>query len=155
VLGRCAGHGAPASALAQTLGAYLCGLGLPKAEVALKLASPAAMRRLNAGFRGLDRPTDVLSFPALDGRAKPGFTGHLGDLAFCPAYAWSKRGRFHRDFGEECAFLLLHGLLHLSGRHHDSPTQERRMWALARSLHPLGRPYFRRLNALAPSGVTT
>ena len=152
-LGRCAGHGKPGAALEGVLAAYLCGLGLPKAEVALKLTGPEGMRRLNTGYRGQDRPTDVLSFPALEGRPPAGFQGHLGDLAFCPAYAWAKRRRFYPDFGAECAFLLLHGLLHLSGQHHDNPAQERRMWSLARALHPLGRPYFPRLKALKPLGA--
>lgn len=155
MLGRCPGHGAPAAALTGLLGAYLTDLGMPKAEVALKLCGTTAMRRLNAGFRGLDQATDVLSFPALEGRAKPGFQGHLGDLAFCPAYAWAKRGRFHPDFGAESAFLILHGLLHLCGQHHDSPAQERRMWATARALHPGGRRYFPGLKTLAPFGATS
>jgi probable rRNA maturation factor len=141
--------------MAGLLGCYLAGLGLPKADVALKLTGLDGIRRLNRGFRGLDQATDVLSFPALDARPPRGFSGHLGDLALCPAYAWAKRGRFHRDFGAESAFLILHGLLHLYGQHHDSPAQERRMWSLARALHPLGQPYFRRLNALAPLGATS
>ncbi|HTB34807.1 MAG TPA: rRNA maturation RNase YbeY [bacterium] len=153
VLGRCPGHGAPAAAMAGLLGAYLAALALPRAEVALKLTGLEGIRRLNAGFRALDRATDVLSFPALEGKPAAGFAGHLGDLAYCPAYAWSKRGRFHRDFGAESAFLLLHGVLHLCGQHHDSPAEERRMWGLARALHPLGRPYFGRLRALSPLGA--
>jgi probable rRNA maturation factor len=140
--------------MAGLLGVYLAALGLPKADVALKLCGEAGIRRLNAGFRSLDLATDVLSFPALDGRPKRGFQGHLGDLAFCPAYAWAKRGRFHADFGAECAFLLLHGLLHLCGQHHDSPAQEKKMWAMARALHPLGRRYFPALKTLAPLGAT-
>lgn len=151
VLGRARGHGAPDGALKGVLEAYLTGLGQPRAQVALKLVGEAECRRLNREWRSRDSSTDVLSFPGLDGRPPRGFEGHLGDLALCPPYAWRHRGRFAKAFGAECAFLLLHGLLHLCGRHHDSPSQERSLWQASRRLHPLGQPHFRALNALGPT----
>lgn len=153
VLGRVRGHGAPRAALRGVITVYLKGLGLAQAEVSVRLVGHAACRRLNRRWRGLDCSTDVLSFPGLDARPMRGYRGYLGDLALCLPYAWEKRGRFMSDFGAECAFLTLHGLLHLSGRHHDSPAQERALWRLSQRLHPLGRPYFTALQSLGPLGV--
>jgi len=149
-LGRAPGHGAPAAALRALLRSQLAALGLPDAGVTVRLVSERSCRGLNRRFRGKDGATDVLSFPALRRRAPLGFAGYLGDLALCPAYAWRRRGRFDPDFGGEAAFLVLHGLLHLSGRHHDDPAAERAMWRLSRRLHPLSRPWHAALRRLGP-----
>src|ERR1700681_3857377 len=52
-------------------------------EISVLLVGPAASRRLNAQYRGRDRPTNVLSFPAPRGLAAA--PGLLGDLVICPA----------------------------------------------------------------------
>ncbi len=132
------GGGAP---LARLLTDYLRALGLPRAGVCLRKVSERESRSLNARFRGVDAATDILSFPALPGRPPRGFQGYLGDLAFCPAYAWKRRGRIDPDHAVEAAFLLLHGLLHLSGRHHDTPAQEKAHWTLCKRLNPLCRKH--------------
>jgi probable rRNA maturation factor len=108
-------------------------------------------RALNRRFRGKDKATDVLSFPSVEGRVPRAFSGYLGDLALCLPYAWRKRERFDPDFGGEAAFLLLHGLLHLHGQHHDTPTQEAAMWRLQRRWHPLWRAHAAALRRLAPT----
>jgi probable rRNA maturation factor len=150
VLGRVDGYGRPGQALAGLLGAYLKALGLERASLTLMLVDGARCRGLNRRFRGLDRATDVLSFPSEEGPRKPGFDGYLGDMALCPPYAWRRRGRFYPDFGAESAFLVLHGLLHLSGRHHDSPAQERALWRLSLRLHRLSPPWHAALRRLGP-----
>lgn len=151
VLGVAPGFGAPRAAIQGLLQAGLRALGHPRAGLALRLVSSAQSRALNRRFRGLDRSTDILSFPASSARPLPGFAGHLGDLAFCPAYAWRKRRRFFDDHGEECAHLLFHGLLHLAGLHHDSRAQELRQESQARRLRPLAAPYTRALRRLGPA----
>lgn len=148
VTGGVKGWRVPRNALRALLSAYLKGLGMPKAGVTLQLVDEEGCRELNRRFRGKDQPTDVLSFPALDGRVPQGFAGYLGDLALCLPYAWKKRARFDPDFGGEAAFLLLHGLLHLSGQHHDNASQERAMWRLSKLHHPLHRPYLAALRGL-------
>lgn len=149
--GRVAGWRVPRAALKNVVRDYLRALGLGGASVTVLLCGEAASRRLNRKHRGLDQPTDVLSFPAESGRVPRGFDGYLGDLALCLPYAWRKRGRFSRNFAGEAAFLLLHGLLHLSGRHHDTPSQAAALWRLTRRLHPLARPRFIALAALRPT----
>lgn len=150
VVGSVDGYGAPARALKGVLAAYLRALRLPGAALTLTLVGGRDCRALNRRFRGKDRATDVLSFPAREGRPAPGFEGYLGDLALCPPFAWRERGRFFKDFGDEVAFLVLHGLLHLGGRHHDTPADEDSLWRLSRRLHPLGRPWSAALRGLAP-----
>jgi probable rRNA maturation factor len=150
VCGRAPGFGSPRAALLGLLASFQAALGLERASLTLRLVSGAESRGLNRRFRGLDRATDVLSFPASEGLKKPGFSGYLGDLALCPAYAWRRRGRFHPGFGAESAFLIGHGLLHLSGRHHDSPAQERALWRMSLRLHPHSRPWTAALERLGP-----
>lgn len=150
VCGRVQGWHAPRPALRSLLSAYLQALGMPQAQVTLRLVGDGVCRSLNRRFRGVDSATDILSFPGFEGRPPKGFNGYLGDLALCLPYAWRKRGRFDPAFSGESAFLLLHGLLHLCGQHHDSPAQEARMWRRSRRLKPLSRPFLKALAALRP-----
>jgi probable rRNA maturation factor len=150
VLGRVPGFSPPRKALSAVLGRYLAALELPGASVNLLLVDDEACRRLNRDFRGKDAATDVLSFPAQEGKVPSGFTGHLGDLALGLPYAWKKRGRFAARFEAETAFLLLHGLLHLTGRHHDTAAQERAMNQLHQRVFPAAAGLFESLRGLRP-----
>ena len=150
VTGSLRGWRVPRQALRALLADYMAALGMPKAGLTLQMVDNAASQELNRRFRGHDQPTDVLSFPTLTGRAPKGYGAYLGDLALDLPYAWAKRGRFDPDFSGEAAFLLLHGLLHLSGQHHDSPAQDRLMWRLSRLHHPLWRRHKAALRALRP-----
>jgi probable rRNA maturation factor len=80
--------------------------------VTIALASDARVRELNRTYRGVDKATDVLSFPA-------GETGTLGDVVIARGVA----GRQARDAGHalatELRVLALHGLLHLLGYDHE------------------------------------
>lgn len=128
VHGRVDGWRTPVDPMRRLLGAYLEALGLSRAGVSLQWVDDEECARLNRSFRGIDAPTDILSFPSQTGKARPGDTRYLGDLALNLPYAWRKRGRFHPRFEGEVAFLALHGLLHLCGLHHDTPAQERALW---------------------------
>jgi probable rRNA maturation factor len=123
------------------IGYYLKSLGFPKATVSLSLCSDAESRRLNRAFRHKDEATDILSFPALDEAPSKKQQGHLGDLALNLDYAWRRRGRFSESFDKELAFLVLHGLLHLVGVHHDTPRDEARMQSLMRRHFPVPAKY--------------
>lgn len=68
------------------------------------------MRRLNKQYRGLDQPTDVLSFPLEDFKPGPDKIIRLGDIVICQTIAKKK--------GHEIAFLIKHAMLHLLGVHH-------------------------------------
>lgn len=89
-------------------------------EISILLATDHALRRLNHDFRGIDKPTNVLSFPALspDDIHVPGAPILLGDVAV--AYGVSDREA--RDAGKSLAahlsHLVVHGVLHLLGYDH-------------------------------------
>src|SRR4051812_29281759 len=72
----------------------------------------AELRRLNAQFRGKDYPTDVLSFPAVE--------GHLGDLAISAARARAQAREYGHSTEDELRILMLHGVLHLLGLDHET-----------------------------------
>jgi probable rRNA maturation factor len=92
--------------------------------VTLLLASDAEVRRLNRVFRGEDRSTDVLSFPARD-VLEPG-RPHLGDLAVSVPQARRQARRARWTVQEEVALLVTHGYLHLLGYDHEVDDGEMR-----------------------------
>jgi probable rRNA maturation factor len=106
------------------------------ATVAVLLTDDAALRRLNAQWRDIDKPTNVLSFPAA-----PPLAGSearsLGDIAI----AWETTAREAREEGKPLAdhlsHLAVHGFLHLLGYDHESEAQAETMEQLERAI--LGR----------------
>jgi probable rRNA maturation factor len=105
-----------------------------RGEVALVLAGDTTVRRLNARYRGKDRPTDVLSFPG------PGGEAGLGDIVISVAAAERNADRLGRSLPQELDVLALHGLIHLLGYDHetDDGTMDRLEGRLRRRL--LGPP---------------
>ena len=91
-------------------------------EVNVRIASNDEMRRLNREFRGKDKPTDVLSFPAYQN----GKATLAGDIAISADIARANAGELGHSFEEEMKILLLHGLLHLAGHDHESDNGEMR-----------------------------
>lgn len=89
-------------------------------ELAVLFTNDADMRALNKQWRGLDKPTDVLSFPS-DQPEIPGQPQYLGDIAL--AYETSLRDAesMHRPFEGHVSHLLIHGFLHLLGYDHIEP----------------------------------
>jgi probable rRNA maturation factor len=88
-------------------------------EVSILLTTDAALREMNRAYRRKDKPTDVLSFPAI---SLPGSPPLAGDLAI----SLDTAGRQAQEFGHalllEVKVLLLHGLLHLAGLDHEQDT---------------------------------
>lgn len=116
------------------------GLDYPEAELSVLYCSRRRIRTLNAEHRGFDEETDVLSFPAFDPSPAPGTPGlYLGDLAICLAYTEAGAAKHRREFVEEVALLLVHGLLHLVGHDHDTREKKDRMWKETRRLLKLCR----------------
>ena len=115
------------NALAQALAALN---GRADAELAVLLTDDAAVRRLNATWRGLDKPTNVLSFPA----AETPDSRHLGDIAI----AFETTAREAKDEGKplahHLAHLAVHGFLHLVGYDHESDAEAETMEQLERDI---------------------
>jgi len=89
-------------------------------EVEILLSGDATLRRLNRDFRGKDKATDVLSFPA----AKEFGEGHAGDLAISLQTAQRQAKEHGHSLDDEVRVLLLHGLLHLAGMDHEVDSGE-------------------------------
>ena len=88
-------------------------------EVQVLLTSDAEIKRLNKAFRGKNKPTDVLSFPAADEAEDI-----AGDLAISLETAARQAAEHGHTLRDEVRILLLHGLLHLAGEDHETDSGE-------------------------------
>ena len=84
------------------------------------LAGDSTLRRLNRQFRGKNKATDVLSFPAAEDVAGE----HAGDLAISLETAALQAAEHGHTLRDEVRVLLLHGLLHLDGMDHEADRGE-------------------------------
>ena len=97
-------------------------------DVCVLITDAEEIQRLNAGYRNIDRVTDVLTFPAWEGDAilcPP--DGYLGDIAICFERAEEQAQEFGHSLERELAFLAVHGALHLLGYDHMEPEDEKKM----------------------------
>ncbi|HRF58742.1 MAG TPA: rRNA maturation RNase YbeY [Fimbriimonadaceae bacterium] len=116
----------------MALNALLDAYAVPPTELSVLLTDDAGIQALNRQFRGLDEPTDVLSFPAGPGAPV------LGDIAISVDTAQRQADARGASLLDEVQFLALHGGLHLLG--YDDVTDEgrddmvRRMNAVAEQI---------------------
>jgi probable rRNA maturation factor len=103
----------------------------PSLAVSIALIDDRAMRRLNRHFRGKDRSTNVLSFPAAT--EKPGGRRRaLGDIALAFGTVRREAREQRKSVADHAAHLMVHGMLHLLGYDHESEKQANRMESLER-----------------------
>jgi probable rRNA maturation factor len=100
--------------LARFLRTAQTAVGL-RGEVSVLLTGDRVLRRLNREWRGKDKATDVLSFPAPQEMAGV----FAGDLAVSLETAKRQGVAYGNDLRDEVRVLLLHGLLHLAGMDHE------------------------------------
>lgn len=93
-----------------------------RGRVSVLLTTDREMRRLNRRFRGINKPTDVLSFPA--DASLPGPEKIAGDLAISVPTARRQGRACGHSLSLELKVLMLHGLLHLAGYDHETDTGE-------------------------------
>ncbi len=110
--------------------AVLAGAGVTGGAMTLVLTDDAGIRDLNARYRGIDAPTDVLAFPLHE--ADETGAVYLGDVVISFERAREQAPRFHNTLEPELARLIAHGLLHLLGHDHHTPHQGRAMKAAER-----------------------
>ena len=96
--------------------------GVENGEVSVTLTDNAYIHTLNRQYRGIDRPTDVLSF-ALNESEEPEIDGGLdvnvlGDLIISVERAEEQAADYGHSVRREMAFLTVHGMLHLLGYDH-------------------------------------
>ena len=91
------------------------------------VTTSAAMRSLNRQFRGKNKPTDVLSFPAsssLASGAARGKKAFAGEVAISAEIAAQNAARLGHPVALEIKILVLHGILHLAGFDHERDNGE-------------------------------
>jgi len=98
------------------------------AELTIVITSDEQIHDLNTQFRGVDAPTDVLSFPAELTDPESG-APYLGDvvIAFPRAESQSRAGG--HEIAAELQLLIIHGILHLLGHDHADQQEKDHMWA--------------------------
>jgi probable rRNA maturation factor len=116
----------PPSAIETWVNSTLCAAGYrqAQAELTVRIVGPEEIRALNRDYRGKDKPTNVLSFPA-------DIPDHidlplLGDLIVCADVVRNEAAEQHKSTQDHWAHMVIHGTLHLLGFDHidDDEAQE-------------------------------
>ncbi len=102
--------------------------GGPEAPVSLKVVSRAESQALNKAYRGKDKPTNVLSFPA-ELPPELGCT-LLGDLAICAEVVSAEAAQQGKPVRHHWAHMVVHGVLHLLGYDHIKTAEAEAMEAM-------------------------
>ena len=102
-----------------------------ESELSVLLVDDRGIQDLNRDFRGIDRPTDVLSFPSGDYPLAEGETYlYVGDMALSLERARKQAEEYGHSYEREVAFLTAHSVLHCLGYDHvDGREQERQMFS--------------------------
>ena len=127
--------------------AAMVGTGIGDAELAVMLTDDAGIRTLNNNWRGQDKPTNVLSFPALQpraGREPDDAPRMLGDIAIAYETVRREADDEGKPFGHHLSHLAIHGFLHLAGHDHEKDADAEGMETLEREILArlgIGDPY--------------
>jgi probable rRNA maturation factor len=104
-----------------------CGVALrPGAELCVHLADDAHVRELNARWRGLDKATNVLSFPTVE-PVHVGEARLLGDIVLAFETVSREADAEGKPLADHYRHLVVHGFLHLIGFDHETDADARRM----------------------------
>lgn len=107
------------------------------AELAVMLTDDAGIRTLNGNWRGIDKPTNVLSFPALQPTGAGGADDAprmLGDIAIAYETTRKEADDEHKPFDHHLSHLAVHGFLHLIGHDHENDDDAEAMESLEREI---------------------
>ena len=88
-------------------------------EVSVTIVDNETIHEINLEHRGIDRPTDVLSFPMFDEDFDDGEDCVLGDIVISLEKAKEQAEEYGHSFNREVAFLCVHSMLHLLGYDHE------------------------------------
>jgi probable rRNA maturation factor len=125
--------------------------GKTHASLTVAITDEVTIQALNYQFRGVDAPTDVLSFAqaendtpdspslVLPAEFAAEFANYLGDIVIALPYAERQAAHYGNSLIGELRLLAVHGTLHLLGYDHATAEEEAVMWA-------------KQVQALAPSG---
>ena len=119
---------------ARAIGAALDETGQPimaGAEVSLLFCDDEAIRALNRDWRGFDKPTNVLSFPAVEAD-RLATSPLIGDIAIAQETCAREAEADGKSFEDHVSHLILHGFLHLIGYDHETNEEADEMEAVER-----------------------
>jgi probable rRNA maturation factor len=105
-------------------------------ELGIILADAARQQQLNRQFRGQDRPTNVLAFPAWgpEVEAPPGMPTLLGDVVLAFETVLREAAEQGKSVGDHLSHLVVHGVLHLLGYDHQTAADADQMESLEVSI---------------------
>jgi probable rRNA maturation factor len=109
-------------------------LSTSAAELAIVLSDDSAIRLLNRDWRGIDKPTNVLSFPAKAATAPGTPPAPLGDIVIAYEITAAEAAAEGKPFRDHLAHLAVHGFLHLLGHDHQGERDAEAMEALERQI---------------------
>lgn len=109
-----------------------CALQGQDAELCVRVVDAAEAQALNARYRGVAAPTNVLSFPL--GDSLPHLPGLLGDLVVCAPVVAEEAKTQAKTLADHFAHMVVHGVLHLRGYDHREDPQARRMERLEKAI---------------------
>ena len=116
--------------------------GCARAALTVALTHDEAVQALNRDYRGVDAPTDVLSFPSYEAGEEEGaalalpaeladsVADYLGDVVIAVPYAQRQATHYANSLLAELRLLAVHGVLHLLGHDHDTPDRQAAMWSI-------------------------
>jgi probable rRNA maturation factor len=107
------------------------------AELAVMLTDDSGIRTLNSNWRGIDKPTNVLSFPALQpagGLDEDDVPRMLGDIAIAYQTMRREADDEQKPFDHHLSHLAVHGFLHLIGYDHENDDDAEAMEALEQEI---------------------
>ncbi|MCP9627794.1 rRNA maturation RNase YbeY [Rhodopseudomonas palustris] len=106
------------------------------AELAVMLTDDDGIRALNASYRGFDKPTNVLSFPApeADYQDEDGAPRLLGDIAIAYQTVRREADDEGKPFDHHLSHLAVHGFLHLVGYDHETDAEAETMESAERRI---------------------
>jgi len=102
-------------------------------DLTLRLTNNAEIHRLNLVFRSIDNSTDVLSFNQDFFNPETG-RYYLGDIIISLDKAKQQAAENNQSIDEECAFLAIHGTLHLLEFDHDTQETKKEMWQIQEAI---------------------
>jgi probable rRNA maturation factor len=105
-----------------------------KRSVHILFTDDDAMREINREWRGFDKPTNVLSFPAAAHPVPKGEVAHLGDLVLAWQTVTFEAAAQNKTIADHTSHLIIHGLLHLQGLDHETEAEAETMEARETSI---------------------
>ena len=110
-------------------------IGCPyEAEVSLLLTMDEQIQKMNTEFRGIERSTDVLSFPMIDCFDPESGELSLGDIVISKEKVISQAQEYGHSVLREYAFLIVHSVLHRTGYDHMEEEERQEMEAMQRKI---------------------